>query len=178
MALVVPTLTEPGLTLRPPRVDDADAITVACQDPEISRWTRVPSPYTREHALEYIANTAEDAEAESAVGLVAFDDDDRLVGSFSLLDLHAAPDYGEIGYWVARDARGRGIATRAVRLLTAWGHEELGRARIEIIVHKDNTASQGVPRRAGYERLPGLHPLLRVGETEPVCVRYLSCAGS
>jgi RimJ/RimL family protein N-acetyltransferase len=172
--LDVPTLREPGLVLRPRRIDDADALTAACQDPEISRWTRVPSPYTRAHALEFIAGSAAEARDGEAIGLLAVDDDDRLLGSISLMDLRAAPDYGEIGYWIAADARGRGVATRAVRLLTDWAHHELGRDRLEIIVHKDNTASHGVPLRAGYERLPGLHALLRLGEADPVFVRYLS----
>jgi len=172
--LPAPTLREPGLLLRPPRVEDADALTAACQDAEISRWTRVPSPYTRDNALEYIAMSESNARDGAAIVLLAFDDDDRLLGSISLLDLHAAPDYGEIGYWIAADARGRGIATRAVRMLTDWAHRELGRERVEIIVHRDNTASHAVPLRAGYERLPGLHPLLRVGESDPVFMRYLS----
>jgi RimJ/RimL family protein N-acetyltransferase len=172
--LPAPTLREPGLLLRPSRVEDADALTTACQDPEISRWTRVPSPYTRANALEYIASSASDARDGAALGLLAFDDGGRLLGSISLLDLRAAPDYAEIGYWIAADARGRGIATRAVRLLTDCAQRELGRERVEIIVHRDNAASHAVPVRAGYERLPGLHPLLRVGETDPVFVRYLS----
>jgi RimJ/RimL family protein N-acetyltransferase len=50
----------------------------------------------------------------------------------------------------------------------------LGLDEIEIIVHRDNAASHRVPLRAGYEQLPGLHPLLRVGEADPVFVRYLS----
>jgi RimJ/RimL family protein N-acetyltransferase len=174
--LPAPTLREPGLLLRPPRVEDADALTAACQDPEIPRWTRVPSPYTRDHALEYIASSERDARDGEGIGLLAFDDDGRLLGSISLLDLHAAPDYAEIGYWIAADARGRGVATHAVRLLTDWAHRELGRERVEIIVHRDNAASHAVPLRAGYTRLPGLHPLLRVGETDPVFVRYLSRA--
>ena len=174
MAISVPSLHDDGLLLRERRIEDADALVAACQDPEIPRWTRVPSPYTREHALEHIATTAAEAEAGEAVGLLAFDDAGTLLGSFSIMDLHAAPRYGEIGYWLAAAARGRGVATRAVRLLTDWGHGTLGLEQIEIIVHEDNLASHGVPVRAGYERLPGLHPLLRVGESDPVFVRYLS----
>lgn len=172
--LHLPILREPGLTLRPRRLEDADALTAACQDPEIVRWTRVPSPYTREHALQFTAQSASEAEAGEAVGLLAVDDDDRLLGSMSIMDLRAAPGCGEIGYWIAAEARGRGVATRAVRMLTAWAHDELGLDRVEIHIHKDNDASHGVPLRAGYERLPGLHPAERLGIDEPVFVRYVS----
>jgi RimJ/RimL family protein N-acetyltransferase len=172
--ITTPTLRDDDLVLRPRGPEDIDAIVAACQDPEIPRWTRVPSPYTREHALEFLELSAAEAAAGEAVGLLACDASGMLLGSFSLLDLRAAPDYGEIGYWLAAPARGRGFATRAARLLTDWGHGVLGRERIEIIVHRDNAASHGVPLRAGYERLPGLHPLLRIGECDPVFVRYLS----
>ena len=124
--------------------------------------------------LEFLEQSAAEAASGEAVGLLACDASGALVGSFSIMDLHAAPDYGEIGYWLAAPARGRGFATRGVRLLTDWGHRVLGLDRIEIIVHRDNAASHRVPERAGYERLPGLHPLLRVGESDPVFVRYLS----
>ena len=47
-------LTDGIITLRPPDEADIDAIYQACQDPEIQRWTGVPSPYHREHAIAYL----------------------------------------------------------------------------------------------------------------------------
>jgi RimJ/RimL family protein N-acetyltransferase len=58
----------------------------------------------------------------------------------------------EVGYWVARPARGRGVATRAVRLLSAWGLRELGLDRIELLVIEGNDASCRVAEAAGYRR--------------------------
>ena len=58
--------------------------------------------------------------------------------------------YGEIGYWVAADARGRGIATRATRLLADWARDELGLTRIEILPHKDNAPSRRVAEKLGF----------------------------
>jgi RimJ/RimL family protein N-acetyltransferase len=56
----------------------------------------------------------------------------------------------EVGYWVAAHARGRGIATRAVRLVCDWAARELGLEALEIMHHEDNPASQGVARAAGF----------------------------
>src|SRR3954469_17373654 len=109
MALPIPTLRDDELTLRPRGLEDVDALVEACQDPEIPRWTRVPSPYTRTHALEFLEHSAAEAAAGEAVGLLACDAAGTLLGSFSLLDLRAAPGYGELGYWLAAPARGRGI---------------------------------------------------------------------
>ena len=59
----VPTLRDGDLTLRPPKPEDAEAVTAACQDPEIQRWTLVPSPYRREHAEAWLASAPEQARA-------------------------------------------------------------------------------------------------------------------
>ena len=54
----VPTLRDGDLVLRPKRPADAEAITAACQDPEIPRWTFVPSPYSLEDARAFLESSA------------------------------------------------------------------------------------------------------------------------
>ena len=139
-----PILTDGVVTLRPSRPEDADAITAACQDPELHRWLLVlPWPYGREDAVEFIARSAEDAAAWRAWHLVAVDAEDRVIGGFGVTG-------GELGYWVAREARGRGVATPAVMLLRDWAHAALGRRRLELLIHPDNTPSRRVAERAGF----------------------------
>src|SRR3954449_6696267 len=112
-------LTDGVITLRHPAPGDADAICAACQDPEIPRWTNVPSPYTREHATQWIALTRK-ARADGRIeAFVAVLEDGTFAASCSLMELDKAPHYGEIGYWVAAPARKRGVANRAVNLLRA-----------------------------------------------------------
>ena len=144
-----PTLTEGTLTLRPPREEDVDAVTVACQDPEIQRWTFVPRPYRREHAIEWIGGAPGAARAGETVNLLAFEDG-ALAGSFSILEIDQERGYGEIGYWVAPDARRRGVATRATRLLHDWATQQLGLSQLEIIPHEDNGPSRRVAESTGY----------------------------
>lgn len=162
--IVLPTLRDGDLILRPKAPGDADAVTAACRDPEIPRWTQVPSPYTRAHAVEYLARVNTDAAAGTAVGLHAVDPDGALLGSFALMELDREPGYGEIGYWVVAEARGRGVATRAVRLLTGWGHDALGLRRIEILTHRDNLPSQRVAGKAGFAPTDELRPAPRGGD--------------
>ena len=145
-----PMLSGPGLTMRPPRPEDADAVAAACQDPEIPLWTMVPSPYRREHAETWIAQSAEDAQAGRTATLLAFDPDRGLLGSFSVMEIDRARGYAEIGYWVAAEARRRGVATRAVTLLRDWAHAELGLGLIEILTHRDNGPSRAVAERCGF----------------------------
>ena len=167
----LPTLRDGDLILRPKAIADADALTAACQDPEIPRWTAVPSPYTRADAERFIAVSAEEAAAGTAVNLLAVDArDGRLLGSVSLLEMK--PGYAEVGYWIAAEARGRGVATRSVRLLADWGRRELGITEFELLAHPDNAASRRVAEKAGFVPTGEMRVLERAGPDSPELVVY------
>jgi RimJ/RimL family protein N-acetyltransferase len=148
--ITLPTRTDGVVTVRPLREADVPAIVAACQDPEIPRWTRVPSPYTREDAERYIAIAATEARAGEGVALAVADaDDGRFLGTIGVMELDGE-GYGEIGFWTAPAARGRGATTRAVVLVRDWAVDELGLRTIEILSHRDNRPSQRVAERAGF----------------------------
>jgi RimJ/RimL family protein N-acetyltransferase len=160
-----PTLRDGALTLRQGRPEDVDAVTAACQDPEIPRWTTVPSPYRREDAEDWLGAVRAAARDGTSVHLLAFEDD-RLVGSFSVMEIDRERGYGEIGYWVAAEARGRGIATRATRLLHDWSTRELGLTTLEILPHRDNAPSRRVAERCGYSPTGELRRAPRADDPE------------
>ncbi len=58
----------------------------------------------------------------------------------------------ELGYAIAPSARGRGVATEALRQLTAWALSELDVLRIELRINVDNEASKRVAERCGFVR--------------------------
>jgi RimJ/RimL family protein N-acetyltransferase len=145
-----PPLSDGVITLRAKGRDDVDALVAICQDPAISRWTRVPSPYTRADAEGWIAASELDRQLEHALDWLVEDAEGNVVASIAVQNIRADDAVGEIGYWVAAPARGRGIATRAVRLATEWALRELGLETLELITHEDNVASQGVARAAGF----------------------------
>jgi len=66
----------------------------------------------------------------------------------------AETDTGEIAYIVAPAARGRGIATEAVRLLSLWALAGLGLQRLQLTIRPGNVSSIRVAEKAGY-RLEG-----------------------
>jgi len=150
-------LTDGVIELRLPTMDDVDAIVAAVQDPEIPKWTNVPSPYTREDAIGWIEQTIEGRAAGRTQAFLAFLDGE-LAASAALMELDKRPGYGEIGYWVAAAARRRGVGSRACVLLREFGIAELGLTRIELLVHEDNVPSQRTAERAGFsdtgERVP------------------------
>jgi RimJ/RimL family protein N-acetyltransferase len=67
----------------------------------------------------------------------------------------------EVGYWLGCDARGLGHATRAVRLICAWGFLALGLERIDLLAATGNAASQRVAERAGFTREGVLRSYMR-----------------
>ena len=73
----------------------------------------------------------------------------RLLGSVSL-DLFPGRQAGEIGYWMAPEARRKGFAAAAVRLVTYWAFRIVGLERLEIMTYPGNTASQALAIAAGF----------------------------
>jgi RimJ/RimL family protein N-acetyltransferase len=134
------------VSLRPWQEDDADAVYAACQDPELQYWLpALPRPYTMEHARAFVRD-----ELELGPHAYAIVEGERVVGSIGMGVNRSRT--GRIGYWCARDARGRGVTTRALRLLSRFGFEELGLLRLELITDPDNVASQRVAEKVGYRR--------------------------
>ena len=144
-----PTPTGARVRLRPWRADDADAVLAACQDPEIQRWTEVPVPYRREHAEAFVGEIAE-ATASAGGGQFAVEilDGGALAGAMTLFP--PRDGVGVAGYWTVAEHRGRGYTGEALRLLAAWGFDDLGLRRIELVVDPANAGSRRVAESAGF----------------------------
>ena len=148
-----PPLRDDSLVLRPWRQSDAGALVEACQDPDIPRWTAVPSPYGERDAVVYLARTEADRLVGRELGLAVTEEPEgTLLGSCALARFDWRDRKAEIGYWVAHDARRRAVGSRATRLLARWGLEQLGLERVELLANPANEASQRLAERAGFSR--------------------------
>jgi len=139
------------VSLRPFRAEDAPAVTEACQDPEVSRWTpRVPFPYTETDARRFILLSLQAWTDGSSYEFAIVDAaTDRYVGSVGI-QLGANPRRHAIGYMVAPWARDRGIATRGVKLAVRWAFENLDVERLALWTLPGNVASQRVAEKVGF----------------------------
>ena len=146
-------IESPSVALRAWAPGDVPWVVEACQDADIARWTNIPWPYEERDARSLIELSDRSRRMRSAALFAILDIDggaDTLAGSAALT---FGPDAAaEVGYWMAASARGRGLATAAVKLLATWGFQELGLARIELTTMVGNTASERVAARAGFER--------------------------
>ena len=151
-----PELAADGVVLR--RFDDGDVpwITATCSDPETTRWlSRLPSPYTEGAARAYVEYARLSWSSATAAPFAISDESRTGLGAIEL-HLGAQPS---VGYWLNPSARGRGVATIAVRLLAGWAFGELSLDRLLLTTHPDNVASQRVAERSGFTH-EGIAPAL------------------
>ena len=134
----------------------------ACRDQEIVRWTSVPPPTPKPtHATTCASATTPPLPASPRRSRSSHASEGRLLGSISLLRFAWGHARGEVGYWLAAWARGQGHATRAVRLICAWGFSALRLERIDLMAATGNPASQSVAERAGFTREAVLRSYMR-----------------
>ena len=79
--------------------------------------------------------------------------DGTCVGQVWLNVLETDTSTGFVGYWLLPIARGRGLATSAVRLLSTWAVRELGVPNLRLTTAPDNHRSQRVAERSGFRRV-------------------------
>ena len=142
------TLLDGELELRRLSLADRDAVVDACRDPQILRWTTLPDPFTASEVERFVDEADARWTDGSAVELVIVSDG-RLLGAIHLA-FHEEWR-ASVAYWLAPGARGRGVATRAVKLLVRWAFETFdGLVRVELWSVVGNDASDAVARRAGF----------------------------
>jgi RimJ/RimL family protein N-acetyltransferase len=144
----------PFVVLRPLADADVPTIARACDDPDTARFIPgMPAPYREADARSFLA-AARANRADGSVYIWAITEGGPdLLGTIAL---HLG-ERTAVGYWVAPWARNRGLATRAVKTLSAWALAEGGFDRLELTTHPENIASQRVAEKAGFER-EGLVP--------------------
>jgi RimJ/RimL family protein N-acetyltransferase len=149
-----PPVIEAGpLTLRPFGEADIAWVYEVSQDPAIQRnLAEVFAPYRMEHAAYFVRQLTLAAwdQRERAEFLVAEAADGTRLGRVGLGLRPHDPGAAEIGYWMAPPARGRGVATAAVRALCQWAFADLGLDLIEWHCETGNIASRRVAEKAGF----------------------------
>jgi RimJ/RimL family protein N-acetyltransferase len=120
-------------------------------DPEVLHFTRISEPPPEDFARRWIESYAAGREDGTREGFAAVDAEGRFVGVGLAPTIDREGAEVELGYIVVKTARGRGVATEILRLLTDWAFAEPGAQRITLIIDVDNGASSVVARRCGYE---------------------------
>jgi len=151
----IPTLQYGLVTLRPSAEKDIDSIFNACQDPLIPAFTTIPATYTIDHAIDFVRSDpfsfAERRELRFVIDY-GNGDDVKFAGVISLHTINIKNHTAEIGYWMDKSLRGKGIGTIAAKMITDYGFRSLGFRRIDGLVDVDNLASQKLLTSAGFQK--------------------------
>ena len=143
------TLRTARLELSIPVPADIDAITDAAQDPDVPRWTTLPAPYERSHAEDFVALSLRRWEAGTDLVWAV-----RVAGAWvGSVGLHGVKPGGdaEIGFWMAKHARGHGYLTEAAaRVIDFAFAAPVSLARIEWRAVVGNVASARAARTLGF----------------------------
>ena len=146
-----PPLADAVIRLRPVDRTDIDQITAACQDERIQRFIPVPRPYASSDADAYVARAERQwASGEKAAFTITEVDDPTVV--LGVISLSIVDATGNCGYWIAPDQRGRGLARRALGLVTDWAFSTLQLAVVLLEINEHNTSSIEVARAVGYHQ--------------------------
>ncbi len=147
-----PPLADDAIRLVPVEPRHEAGFDALLEDEGTRRHTRVPTEPPDGFAATWLGRYLDGWRDGSRAGFAIEAHDGEFLGLGMFVALDHEGRQGEIGYIVGPAARGRGVATRTLRLLTDWGFSGLGLERIELWIDVANTASERVAERVGYTR--------------------------
>jgi RimJ/RimL family protein N-acetyltransferase len=148
-----PPLGDDVVLLRQWRETDVPAMLDAFSDPlfeSFSDWAPRTEADAHVRLVEYERARKRGEQVEFA--LAEPREHAVVLGGAALNGVDLSQRRAAVGYWLAPSARGRGVATHAVRLIARWAFDELGLERLELNCGPDNRASQRVADRCGFTR--------------------------
>ena len=145
----MPVIETERLRLENWRTEDLAAFRPIATYPEVMRYIGVGQPWTDERIAQFIAGQIAHAERLGYCLWKLIDKSDGgLIGHCGLQPLYETGET-EIGWWLARDRWGRGLATEAARAALRYGFERGGLPRIVAIAWPENSASINIMRKLG-----------------------------
>jgi RimJ/RimL family protein N-acetyltransferase len=162
-----------GLHLREWADDDLPVLVELFDDPDVSRWTPLPSPFDLPAARTYLDQARTRRPEGRGIQLAITTDGRAALGEILLVP---AGRTAELAYAVGRAHRGQGLTTRAVRLMTGYAYRELAMDQVVLRIDPANMPSVAVARATGFE-LTDEEPITRRGSRPLDTWRHLPSLG-
>jgi RimJ/RimL family protein N-acetyltransferase len=160
------TLVGDGIHLREWAPEDLDDLVELLDEPDIARWTPMPSPFDLEAGIAYLKRAHQGRMTGQRIQLAITADGGKALGEVLLFGVDVGAREAELGYLVGAEYRRRGLAAGALSLLSGYAHNTLHLGRLLLRIDPGNAASCAVARRCGY-RLTGEPPILQEGPHGP-----------
>ena len=151
------TLVDGDILVRPLELTDEQSLFEAVREsiPEVSPWLSwCHENYSIEETREFLESRVEKSQGDEWYSFGVFDrsNGERFLGGVGLNFINRVHQFGNLGYWVRTSAAGKGVASKASRLVARFGFEKLGLHRIEIVAAVSNIGSQRVAENIGAVR--------------------------
>jgi RimJ/RimL family protein N-acetyltransferase len=160
------SLTGEGVELREWTSEDLDDLVDLLDEPDIARWTPMPSPFDVAAGIAYLKRAQQGRVTGQRIQLAITADGGKPLGEVLLFGMDLGLKEAELGYLVGAPFRRRGLAAGALGLLSGFAHSALGLSRLLLRIDPGNTSSTAVARRCGF-RLTGEPPILQEGPYGP-----------
>jgi RimJ/RimL family protein N-acetyltransferase len=155
------------LTLRRPTLADVKAIARLANDRRIAENTRLPHPYSQDHAVEFVRTMADDRpdvaflieHSHTPIGMTGIN--------------WREPDGPELGYWLGFEHWGQGFGTEAARAVIDYFFEEFELDHLRSGARVANPSSRNILEKCGFQWTGvELHRFEALGSSTPVdCFR-------
>ena len=126
--------------------------TVSHSNEHLVRYMVWAENYTRQSAIDFVqfVKSCHVKNPPSEIHFMIKTLDDICVGVIGLHNIQWDQSTSDIGYWVAKDHTGKGIATTSLKALVQYARDELCLKTLNILTHKDNESSKRVAQKAGF----------------------------
>lgn len=152
-AMQIETGLDRGLCrLRPLQEQDLAGLARLADNPRVAAWLRdrFPHPYTEDDARRFYEYACL-AEGECVAAITSHEQVAGIIGIQFRTDIERCS--AELGYWLGEPFWGKGLATEAVRVFTAWAMPRYELTRVYAEVFAGNPASGRVLEKAGFDRV-------------------------
>jgi RimJ/RimL family protein N-acetyltransferase len=144
-----PTLTDGIVLLRELREEDRAAVLKTMRDPLVARWLNMPHRPT-DHDFDSLLSLVRDGRATGSRIDYTVTENGNDVALGAVIASRRHRDNYEVAYLAGAAGRGRGLMSRAVRLLCSYLFDQ-GVGRLELRTHPENEPSQRLARRCGFQ---------------------------
>lgn len=158
------------LVLKLPQNDNRQALVGNLNDYDVAKWlSNVPLPYTMSHATEWVRTVNAGIKDESPSFQPSIFMDEALIGGVGLRPVDK--DVYELGFWLAKDYWGRGLAIEAATGLLRYGRRKLSGSRFIAHCAKENAASMSVLQKLGFRLVDEVDVYFRPRHRSTPCFR-------
>ncbi|MCE5176941.1 MAG: GNAT family protein [Caldisericales bacterium] len=158
MGFFLPDLETDRLVLRMLSVNDAFDMYEYARDSEVCKYVTWNTHESVEDSMTYLSLVEKRYQlGEYFDWGVTLKETGKLIGTCGFVDINKASSRGEIGYVLSRTHWGKGLMSEAVRRVCSHGFEFMELNRIEARVFPENTRSQGVLKKLGFQYEGTLH---------------------